>query len=80
MNITIRDVNLETWRRVKAEAVREGMTLGETVNIALEKWLTENRSFKKGKKIKSFWDIKPLSPTAKDAKTWSQSVDKTLYG
>ncbi len=79
MNITIRDVNTETWRRVKTEAVREGMTVGEAANLAFEKWLEETVK-KKSKKGKSFWDLKPLSPKAKDAGTWSQNVDKTLYG
>lgn len=80
MNITIRDIRMETWRKVKAEAVREGMTMGEAVNLALDKWLEENSKIKSAKKAKSFWDIKPLNPKAKDASIWSKSVDKTLYG
>ena len=79
MNITIRDINPRFWRELKVEAVREGMTIGEAVNIAIEKWLMEYKS-KEHKKTKSFWDLKPFKFEGKDAGQLSTKVDEILYG
>ncbi len=80
MNITIRDVNPRIWKEIKIEAVRGGLTLGQTINMALEEWLNEYRKKSARKKIKGFWDLKPLDLEIKDASELSLNVDKVLYG
>lgn len=79
MNITIRDINSRFWRELKIEAVKEGLTIGQAINLALEKWLHD--SGKTGiKKHKSFWDIKPVKFEGEDAERLSMKVDEVLYG
>lgn len=80
MNITIRGVNPGFWRGLKVEAVRGGMTIGQAVNIALERWLHEHKSGRNGKKSKSFWSLKPVTMKGKDAAHLSAKVDEVLYG
>jgi len=79
MNITIRDVNPRFWRELKVEAVKEGMTIGEAINIAIEKWLIEYK-IKENKKTKSFWDLKPFKFGGKESGQLSAKVDEVLYG
>ena len=79
MNITIREVNARFWKELKVQAVTEGVTLGQAVNLALERWLREKAQPKK-KKTKSFWDIKPVRLPGKDVPHYSSQVDEVLYG
>ncbi|GEM_PF-4501127 len=80
MNITVRDVNPHFWRELKIEAVKEGLTIGQTMNLALENWFRHHKGKKADKKAKSFWDIEPVVLDKKDAKNLSTMVDKVLYG
>ena len=80
MNITIREINSRLWREVKSESVKEGLTMGQTVNIALEKFLKEHKSKKQDKKTKSFWDLKPYKFEGKDSGKLSVKVDEVVYG
>ncbi len=79
MNITIRDINPRFWRELKVEAVKEGLTIGQTVNLALDKWLREYRHNEK-RKAKSFWDLRPITLAGKEAEKLSTQVDEVLYG
>ena len=78
MNITIRDINPRFWRELKVEAVKEGLTIGVAVNLALEKWLQEHRK-KRKINAKNFWDLKPVKFEGKDAEQLSMKVDEVLY-
>ena len=80
MNITIRDVNPRFWRGLKIEAVREGLTIGQAVNLALERWLQEYKNKGKNKNLRSFWDLKPFKFEGKDAGHLSSKVDEVVYG
>jgi ABC-type polysaccharide/polyol phosphate transport system ATPase subunit len=80
MNTTIRAVNPGLWKELKVEAVMEGLTIGEAVNHALEKWLHEHKKKAYRKKHKSFWDLEPIKFKGKDAKKLSMKIDKVLYG
>ena len=80
MNITIRDVNPRYWQELKVEAVKEGLTIGEVINLALDKWLHQYRNKKTSKKIRSFWDLKPIKFEGKDAEQLSTKIDEVLYG
>ena len=77
--ITVRDVNPSLWRELKVEAVKEGLTIGGAMNLALERWLHDKET-KKTKKGKSFWDLKPFKFEGKDAGFLSTKVDEVLYG
>ena len=76
--ITARDVSPNLWRELKVEAVKEGLTMGEAINLALEKWLHEHKN--KKKISKSFLDLEPLEFKGEDAKYLSTKVDEILYG
>ena len=80
MNITIREVNPRFWRELKIEAVKEGLTIGEAVNLALERWLKEYTNKEKRKKARSFWDLKTFKFEGKDAGHLSAKVDEVVYG
>ncbi len=80
MNITIRNVNPRFWRELKIEAVREGLTIGKALNLAIERWLNEYKNKRGKKKIKSFWDLEPFRYEGKDATKLSTKVDELLYG
>ena len=80
MNITIRDVNPQYWKELKIEAVREGITVGQALNIALDKWLSSYKNKKEEKKKRSFWDMKPLEFEGQNSTQFSRTVDEVLYG
>ena len=80
MNITIRDVNPRYWKELKVEAVKEGLTIGQAINLALDRWLNEYKNKTNNKNIKSFWDLKPFNFGGKDAGKLSVKVDEALYG
>ena len=73
-------MNRNLWRELKVEAVKEGLTVGEATNLALEKWLHENRNNGRKRNHKSFWDLEPIAFEGKDAKELSRKVDEILYG
>ena len=77
MNITIRNINPSFWRKLKIEAVKEGMTMGQAINLALENCLKRKQM---QKKQKSFWELKPYFYQGPDADTLSTKVDEVLYG
>ena len=79
MNITIRDVNPRYWRELKVEAVKDGLTIGEAINLALERWLQEYKNIRKTKSAKSFWDLKPVKHKGKNFSRLSTMVDEVLY-
>ena len=80
MNITIRDVNPRFWRELKVEAVKEGLTIGKALNLALERWLHDYKNKRTKKVTKSFWDLKPFKYEGEDAGKLSIKVDEVLYG
>ena len=80
MNITIRGINSRLWREAKSESVKEGLTMGQTVNIALEKFLKEHKSKKQDKKTKSFWDVNPYKFEGRDSGNLSIKIDEVVYG
>lgn len=79
MNITIRDVNPRFWREMKVQAVKEGVAVGQALNLALENWLTQIKQ-KPAKKKKSFWELAPYSYEGVDAGKLSTKIDEVLYG
>ena len=80
MNITIRDINPRFWKELRIEAVKEGMTAGQAVNLAIDKWLREYKNSGTAKKTASFWDLKPFKLEGKDSGILSTKVDEVIYG
>lgn len=78
--ITVRSVNKDLWRELKITAVKEGITLGEAMNLALQKWLQEKKYACRSGKRKSFWSMKPIKFEGADKEKLSELVDETLYG
>ena len=79
MNVAIRDVNPELFRKFKAEAVKEGMKMSTAISEAIKFWLDNRVSYKSTKKKKTLADFKPWDwgPGSENA---SQEIDKFLYG
>ncbi len=80
MDVTIRNVNAEFWRGFKASAVKDGLSVGEAINLAMKKFAMEIEEKKSDKKHKEIWDLEPVEFDVPDAKHFSQNVDKLLYG
>ena len=53
MNVLIKNVDGEAFRRFKARCAERGMHLGEAVTLAIKNWAPE-------KKRKSILDFKPV--------------------
>ncbi len=71
--ITVREVDPDTFREFKAEATKRGITLGVALTLAMEKFKTELG----GKRKLMLW--KP-TPWGKGTEHVSEEVDKILYG
>ena len=75
MNITVRGVDEEVFRRFKARAVEEGMRLGEALTQAMEMWL-QQRSLKPKARL---LDIRPFN-WGEGSKRVSVEIDRIIYG
>ena len=74
MAISIRNVDEELFKEFKAEAVREGLSVGKALNIAINDWLSKHTKPKK-----SLLDLK-TKRWGKGTENTSQEIDKILYG
>lgn len=74
MTTTVRNVNKKMFAELKAEAAREGLGVGEALNMAILVWLERRR-----KKKMSLKDFKPTN-WGKGTEKASEEIDKTLYG
>lgn len=77
MNITVRDVDPRTFREFKAESVRRGATLGETLTQALRLWMESRRGA--GQAKRSLLDFRPFDLGPGNERL-SENVDSLLYG
>jgi len=77
MNITIRDVDEVVFRNFKAEAVRDGTTLGSAMTMAMKLWL---KHYKRNKKTKrNLLDLEPFD-WGEGTDRSSLEVDEIVYG
>jgi len=74
-DVTFRNVEDEVLREFKAEAVREGKTLGEALAEALLNWL-QSRQVKKSVRFSS---LKPID-FGKNSEKSSSEIDDVVYG
>ena len=74
MTTTIRNVNKRIFAEFKAEAVSEGLSVGEALNLAVTAWLDSRK-----KKRLKFLDYKPAR-WGKGSEKTSKEIDQLLYG
>lgn len=74
MDTTIRHIDENVYRKLKAKAALEGLSIGEAITEAIKTWL----GYRKEKKA-SILDIKPVRSNRKN-KMLSVEVDSILYG
>lgn len=73
MQLSVRNVNKKVFKEFKVQAVKEGMDVGEALNMALEMWVEKEKM-----KKKSFLELKPVN-WGKGTEKASKEVDKYLY-
>ncbi len=75
MNITIRDLNEEVFRKFKARAAENGVKLGTALTKAMELLIETERD----KPVKKLGSIRPFS-WGRGTETTSSEIDELLYG
>ncbi len=76
MTMTVRNIDKKLFSELKSEAVRDGLTVGEALSIAIYEWLEKKKA---KKKRLDFRDFKPTS-WGKGTEKTSEEIDKILYG
>lgn len=77
MNITIRNIDDQLYREIKAEASREGMNIGIAINSAIRLWL--DRKSAQAKPMRSFLELEAID-FGPGTENLSEEHDKYLYG
>lgn len=75
MDITIRNLDQQVYREVKARAALEGKTVGEVLNEAVRVWLGAGPIMRTG----SLRDLRPQS-WGPQSERMSEQVDRIVYG
>jgi len=73
MQLSVRDVEDRTFKEFKAQAVKEGLTVGRALTLAMQYWIEEEED------KKSFLDLKPTD-WGKGTEHSSEEIDAVLYG
>lgn len=76
MDVTIRNVDAETYRRFKAYAAARGQTLGDAFNEVVMRTAVAGIAWGQGKHL---WEIEPVT-VGKDTVHLSEHIDDILYG
>ncbi|MDX2181911.1 MAG: hypothetical protein SFV18_20120 [Bryobacteraceae bacterium] len=76
MTTTIRNLDPEAFRELKARAVRDGKTIGEAVSEAIRSY-NSNGNGRKKKTLMELWTPIDLGPGTENL---SMEIDKVLYG
>ncbi|MBI5798201.1 hypothetical protein HZA98_04840 [Candidatus Woesearchaeota archaeon] len=72
--LSVKEVDKNTFREFKAESTREGLKIGQALTLAMQQWL----KIEKKKQKRSFLDFKP-KPWGKGTERISEETDKALY-
>ncbi len=72
--ITVKEVNEEIFRELKAAAVRNKMTVGATLSLAIETWLSQLKK-KKG----NLSELKSIN-WGPGTEHLSEQIDEIIYG
>lgn len=74
MQITIKNVQEHVFREFKAESIREGLKIGNSLTLAMSLWIEKSR-----KKPKlSLLDLKPKD-WGKGTEKLSEEIDRIVY-
>ena len=73
--ITVRHVDEDVFKEFKANTVKKGMKLGQSLTLAMSEWLDEEKEIQKF----SLLDLKPFK-WGKGTEKTSKEIDKILYG
>ncbi|HEX9709509.1 MAG TPA: hypothetical protein VGB42_06035 [Candidatus Thermoplasmatota archaeon] len=76
MDTTIRSLDEDAYRRLKARAAAEGKTIGEAMNEAMRDWASQALAVEKRGSI---LDLKPVS-LGKGSERLSEQIDEIVYG
>lgn len=76
MDVTIRNVDDEAYRAIKAQAAAEGRTVGEVVSDAMRAY----RQRPPRPSAKSFFDLWPRTSLGPGNEHLSEEVDDIVYG
>lgn len=76
MDTTIRNLDEQAYRRLKAHAALHGQTIGEAMNQAIRTYLTQQTSIEKTGRSR---DI-PSADLGEGSEALSEQVDESLYG
>jgi len=75
IQISVRDVNREIFNEFKAKTVKNGMTLGQALNLVMMEWLDEEKEIPKKNLLKmKTWNW------GKGTEKTSEEIDKIIYG
>ncbi len=74
MTTTIRNLDKELFNEFKSYTIKEGLNLGEALNLVMSEWLSR----KKTKKTLSLLSLKPIS-WGKGTERVSSEIDKIIY-
>lgn len=74
IQITVREVDSDTFREFKAEAVARGLTLGAALTLAMMKFKSELK-----RKRPKFTELQPVS-FGPGSEHLSEQIDEILYG
>ena len=75
VQISVRDVNRKIFNEFKAKTIKEGMTLGQALNLVMMEWLDEEKEIPKESLLK----LKPFK-WGKGTEKISEEIDKIIYG
>ena len=75
----IRDLDEDTFRKLRAAAIEENMRVGDAMNIAMKKWLDEKAKRKTAPDPRNLIKITGIIKPGKKVR-WSEEVDEILYG
>ena len=73
MQVSVKDVDEKVFREFKGEAVKEGLKVGQALNVAMMYWVWQRE-----KPMKKLQDFKPIR-LGKPHRT-SEEIDDILYG
>ncbi len=73
MQLSVRDVDENVFKKFKAKATEEDMPIGKALTMAMDTWLA-----RKQKRAK-LTDLKPMS-FGKNTRNLSEDIDRTVYG
>ncbi|PIN80163.1 hypothetical protein COV11_04570 [Candidatus Woesearchaeota archaeon CG10_big_fil_rev_8_21_14_0_10_30_7] len=75
MQLSVKNVDGETFKEFKAEAVKEGLKLGKALELAMKYYMGRRKVLPKLR----FLDLKPID-WGKGTEKTSEEIDDIIYG